>query len=424
MVFLPYENQITPPRLIMKEITKKIINRTVTISSYSFFILFGLAIFVIGFFFNLLPSIFQGPNTFELCRPFCTGYVHVMKEVQLVIFLIFVPIIWFTCKKINTSRIIKVSSVVILSPWIYLLITFLGTFVEPQYKHLLAKRGNAAMQFDLGWMYAIGHRVPSNRTESIKWYQLAAKKEHAIAQFALGVMHYDGDKVKENRKEALNLFQRSAENGIFESQLYLGWMYYHGIGVQKDDKKAFKWFKQALQEDRYSKDELLKKHWNLKHIYNYDDFSLLQRSENALGQIYARGRVTQQDYEEASKWYRRAAYKSYGRLKCTSDCGIDSIYTQAMYNLGLMYANGHGVSKDYVSAHMWWSMITDGPSSNIWPDILCVSNLISKNVRATTCTETNEYKLAMKRKKQLEITMTPEQIEKSKEMARNWKPKK
>ena len=60
-------------------------------------------------------------------------------------------------------------------------------------------------------------------------------------------------------------------------------------------------------------------------------------------------------------------------------------------------------------------------------NILCVSNLISKNVRATTCTETNEYKLAMKRKKQLENTMTPEQIEQieqSKEMARNWKVKK
>ena len=60
-------------------------------------------------------------------------------------------------------------------------------------------------------------------------------------------------------------------------------------------------------------------------------------------------------------------------------------------------------------------------------NILCVSNLISKNVRAITCTETNEYKLAMKRKKQLENTMTPEQIEQieqSKEMARNWKVKK
>ena len=57
-------------------------------------------------------------------------------------------------------------------------------------------------------------------------------------------------------------------------------------------------------------------------------------------------------------------------------------------------------------------------------NILCVSNLISKHVRATTCTETNEQKLAMKRKKQLENTMIPEQIEQSKEMARNWKVKK
>ena len=174
----------------MKEITKKIINRTVAISSYSFFILFGLLIFIGGLLLIVGYPLFGVDHN---------EYYIILKEVKLVIFLTLVLIIWFACKKINTSRIIIVPSIIFLSPLIYVLVIYIGTLVDPQYRHLLAKRGNAAMQFDLGWMHEIGYRVPRNPKEAIKWYQLAANKKHAGAQFALGVMYYDGKYVKQNR---------------------------------------------------------------------------------------------------------------------------------------------------------------------------------------------------------------------------------
>ena len=87
-----------------------------------------------------------------------------------------------------------------------------------------------------------------------------------------------------------------------------------------------------------------------------------------------------QDDKEAGKWYRLAAEQEFA---------------PAQYNLGVMYTNGQGVPKDSVSAHMWF------------------------NVAAS-----NGNKDAVKNRNMLVEQMTPQQIEKAQEMARNWKPKK
>ena len=193
----------------------------------------------------------------------------------------------------------------------------------------------------------------------------------------------EGRGVTKNIKEALNLLQLSGGNGNFESQLNLGWIYSQGLGVPKDEQKAFKWLRLALQEEKYlekgeefdfdynlSKNSLFKSPGN-KHPYgsysnwwvNYSDYSLVQKAENALGKIYEKGRVVQQDYKEAVKWYKWAERRwelknpiSEGwKLVCWQDCEHKVRYPEALYNLGLMYANGHGVSKDYVIAHSWFN---------------------------------------------------------------------
>ena len=60
-----------------------------------------------------------------------------------------------------------------------------------------------------------------------------------------------------------------------------------------------------------------------------------------------------------------------------------------------MYETGRGVPQDYVLAHMWWNLA--GSNGN---------------------------KDAVKNRNIVEKKMTPSQIEKAQEMARNWKPKK
>jgi TPR repeat protein len=99
-----------------------------------------------------------------------------------------------------------------------------------------------------------------------------------------------------------------------------------------------------------------------------------------LGLMYDEGKGTSQDFVESVKWYRRSA-----------ELGNAS----AQNNLGFMYAQGQGVLKDYVIAHMWFNLSFSNGSKN-----------------------------GLEGREMLEEKMSPSQIEKAQEMARNWMPKK
>ena len=99
-----------------------------------------------------------------------------------------------------------------------------------------------------------------------------------------------------------------------------------------------------------------------------------------LGVMYDEGDGVPQDYKEAFKWYRLAAEQG------------DAF---AQTYLGVMYAKGEGVPQDYALAHKWWNLAGS-----------------------------NGVKQAVGNRNILEKKMTPQQIEKAQEMARNWKPKK
>src|SRR6516225_1417378 len=58
-----------------------------------------------------------------------------------------------------------------------------------------------------------------------------------------------------------------------------------------------------------------------------------------LGLLYDNGQGVTQDYVRAREWYEKAA---------------DEGNAEAMFNLGLLYANGQGVTQDYVRAREWY----------------------------------------------------------------------
>ena len=99
-----------------------------------------------------------------------------------------------------------------------------------------------------------------------------------------------------------------------------------------------------------------------------------------LGWMYSKGQGVPRDYKEAVRLYSLAAEQ--GDL-------------DAQLKLGVSYGMGRGVSQDYALAHMWWNL--SGSNGN---------------------------KEAAENREIIETKMTPTQIEKAKEMARNWKPKK
>jgi uncharacterized protein len=99
-----------------------------------------------------------------------------------------------------------------------------------------------------------------------------------------------------------------------------------------------------------------------------------------LGYMYEKGKGVPQDYKEAVSLYRLSAEQG----------DID-----AQLKLGVSYGMGRGVPKDYALAHMWWNL--SGSNGN---------------------------KEAAENRDIVETKMTPQQIEKAQEMARNWKLKK
>ncbi|MDB4197723.1 sel1 repeat family protein [Ascidiaceihabitans sp.] len=64
-------------------------------------------------------------------------------------------------------------------------------------------------------------------------------------------------------------------------------------------------------------------------------------AQSNLGLMYANGQGVSQDYTEAVKWYRLAAEQGDAT---------------AQSNLGVMYENGYGVLQDNVMAHMWYNI--------------------------------------------------------------------
>jgi len=98
------------------------------------------------------------------------------------------------------------------------------------------------------------------------------------------------------------------------------------------------------------------------------------RAQHALGAVYRAGLSTAQDFKEAMKWYRLAAGQGY---------------TDAQFALGQMHLKGQGVIQDNVIANMWFNIAASSGSNN-----------------------------AIMFKKTVESKMTPEQITKAEQLAR------
>ena len=121
---------------------------------------------------------------------------------------------------------------------------------------------------------------------------------------------------------------------------------------------------------------------NYKEAVKWYRLAAVQGNEGAqynIGVLYAQGHGVTQNYKEAVKWYRLAAVQE------------DAV---AQYNIGAMYHNGQGVTKDYIRAHMWYNLSSLSGHANGTKD----RDLLAKE-------------------------MTPQQIEKAQNMARECEAK-
>jgi hypothetical protein len=100
----------------------------------------------------------------------------------------------------------------------------------------------------------------------------------------------------------------------------------------------------------------------------------------SLGAMYTEGRGVTQDYAEAVKWYRKAAEQGDA---------------DAQFGLGVMYTEDRGVPQDYVRAHMWFNLAaTKGDK-----DVVKNRDIVARN-------------------------MSPAEIARAQELARDFKPRR
>jgi len=150
----------------------------------------------------------------------------------------------------------------------------------------LAEQGQAAAQFRLGYMHAIGGGIEKNEREAVFWFRKAADQGYAAAQSNLGGMYVNGRGVEKDEHEAILWFRRAAEQGYAPGQCDLGAMYESGRGVEKNEREAILWFRKAAEQG-------------------------YARGQFNLGVMYERGSIVAKNEREAVAWFRRAAEQGY-----------------------------------------------------------------------------------------------------------------
>ena len=300
---------------------------------------------------------------------------------------------------------------------------YTGAFSKPNYDKAVehfrkaAEKGNAEAQYYLGCCYRDGQGVLHDSKEAVRWFRPAAERGEAKAQCELGCCYEDGAGVPKDYEEAVKWYRKAAEQLDFyvaqtkneRKGLYkvlpavyaLGRCYEEGHGVPKDIDEAEKWYRKAARFGYRDAQERLKELWgfNTSISREYAKSEIISQKKwkpvyylvvpivlvilcvggnNWLGYYYfGKGYDydKEQNYEEALKWYHRAADRGYVLAYCNIGCcyeggyGVPQDYEEAVKwyrkgaekgdamaqnNLGCCYEEGNGVPQDYEEAVMWY----------------------------------------------------------------------
>ena len=299
----------------------------------------------------------------------------------------------------------------------------------------LAEKGDANAQYFLGSMYEGGIGVSQNDKTAVKWWKLAAEQGQAYAQKKLGKSYAFGEGVLKDYVYAHMWANIAATNGIttgaelrdfVEEKMtpanistakklarecirkrYKGcvpvslgsagvsWSqdYQKGLAAAQSGDYATalrEWTPLAEQGDANAQYNLGVMYdrgqgvpQDYKTVVKWFKLAAEQGHVNALhnlGVMYDRGQGVPQDYKTALKWYILAAEQGAGR---------------SQYNVGVMYNTGRGTPQDIVYAHMWFNIA----ASSGFEDGVKARDLFAKE-------------------------MTPSQLEKAQDLARECVRKK
>lgn len=181
--------------------------------------------------------------------------------------------------------------------------------------------------------------TPDYIEEMRKW-QPKAEAGDAEAQFQLGQMYALGHGFKQNFKTAAEWYAKSAEQGNAKARTALALCYGFGNGVEHNLEIARSWFEKAAAQDfspaQVTMGRLAEKETDYAKARKWYDLAVAQGNAEAManiGDLYKNGKGVSKDMKQAIQWYEKAASQE----KPSAD---------ALSSLSLLYRDGTDVAKD------------------------------------------------------------------------------
>lgn len=205
------------------------------------------------------------------------------------------------------------------------------TFLEQSLR--LAGEGNVEAQMNLGYMYLYGNNgVEQDFEKAFEYYDMAAKQNNPIALNNVGSLYFNGIGTKKNRAEAIRYFNESAKLGNDNAATNLAFIYLtKNANDTEMNKKAIELFRQAAKSGN-------------------------KLAEFMLGYAYYNGFVVERDN-----------YAAFGLIKDAADEG--ALFDEAQYILGEMYANGYGTVQNYVNAVSYYTKAVDQGNTQAYMEL-------------------------------------------------------
>lgn len=223
----------------------------------------------------------------------------------------------------------------------------------------MANEGNADAINELGIRYINGEDIEKDEKKAFELFNSASAKNCIKAKFNLAMCYYNGNGIEQNELTSFNILKELAEKyNHAKSYYYLGEFYFFGGPVEIDYDKSFFYYNEALKVNpKYSKAKLciayayysgkgIEKNYEIA----FNMFKELAEEDKLvdayfyLGEFYYLGRIVQQDYQKAMKYFNEAL--TYNK----------NVYGSKYY-LGEMYMFGKGVNVDYQKAKMYFEEI-------------------------------------------------------------------
>lgn len=253
---------------------------------------------------------------------------------------------------------------------------------------------------DAAEQYSLGRHFDrlKDYERAMYWFQQSALQDFGEAQYYVGFYKLEGRGCQQDVEQAWEWFLRGAENGVPAAMHMTAQFLAEGIFCDRDEDTAFKWFMTAARAGYeesinvialcyengvyVAKNPDIARKWRGGFTiegYTEEQTEEPQPLSNDGEELYqtARRCLSNQDYEGAAMFYKRAAEMGHARAQCSygkclyigsgvpkNPAGAFAWFAKsaeqnldiAQYNLGIMYLKGVYVEKNLDEARRFFTL--------------------------------------------------------------------